>query len=159
MFVFLFPWKPKVCVKAILGLFFGFFHGKKLLSRTFFSLFSRTLFLFHGHFFELFALFTGTFLVSRTLFFFIFFHGHFHGHFFWFFSRKEKNFSRGKKNTALINFGKYREIYIFLIKIDFWPPGSIFCQNVEFLIFQPKNRSELRLFTISKDIRNKSSYQ
>ena len=141
---------------------------------AFFSVFFTAKSCFHGHFFHFFhahfSCFTGTFLkflhLSRTLFWFhahflfsFFFTGNFTGTFFDFFHGRKKIFHGEKKNTALINFGKYREIYIFLIKIDFWPPGSIFCQNVEFLIFQLKNRSELRLFTASKDIRNKSSYQ
>ena len=98
--VFFPAWKPKMCVKRVYGLFWVFFTHKKSLSRTLFQICSRTLFCFHGHFFEISTL-------SRTLFWFhahffviFYFHGDFfpfHGHFFRLFSRKGILFSREKE--------------------------------------------------------------
>ena len=90
------PWKPFLA-------FFRLFSRKATpLSRTLFSLFSRTLFGFHGHFWSLFCFFTGTFLFSRTLFFSFFFHGcvfSFSRALFVFFFTEGKSIFTGKKKT------------------------------------------------------------
>ena len=103
--VFFFPVKIKSARESHFWPFFDFFHGRQhpfhahffhffhahflVFTDTFghFFAFSRALFYFHAHFFFSFF-FTGAFFP-------------FHGHFLCFFSRKENQFSRGKKKTLI----------------------------------------------------------
>ena len=122
--VFFPAWKPKVCVKRFFGHFWSFFTDKKSLSRTFFPLSSRTLFRFHGHVFEVFRNFTGTFLVSRTLFCYLFFSRAFsfsRALFSIFFTQVFLFFTQEKKHwNTLFFFAIYLDFVNVILLFDEW---------------------------------------
>ena len=84
--VFLFLRENQKSTWNVFSAFFGvFFTHKKSLWPTLFWLSSRTLFCFHGHFFEIFIFFTGSFFGLTNIFLFFINYFSFHGHF-WFFT-------------------------------------------------------------------------